>query len=591
VVVLAVACAFVLGCLPEGGRSLPPPLLVDPPSALQGAQNMVINLTAAGVDLASCTNLTPTALAFTNADGESEIEVYVLDAVQQEVLRAEIVVDQDAFDGWHTVVYTCDGNTSFSGGFEVRPKSADAELDLDPANGPAGKSDLQIQIRAGSWSDDVWIPSAPFVAGVSHVIFGDGTAVAVKEQWVVESDLMDVTVDIGYHAPLGEMEVAVVTGSQVVRGYFEVTQKIYPTIQVLPDDVERPASIDPPAQFTLTIQGNGVSFVDAAEIDAGPEEGTQVTFPLNPGITVTSVDVKHSLEVEANIMVDHVALLGPTPLRVTTGEEVAETDFTVFPAPDEPVIVLAPTTLPRGVTAALVLAQAANFTFDPPLTVEFTDSECTIEDYEVLPPLDTSKSMALTVSIDPTFSGSGTVLEVTSGSGSAAAHLVVSDELGPLLKFGGPEPIVDEIEQGHEVFVLLNIEGDTFAPAALAHVLERSGLRINLQANGRDAVRGRRNRSDSRSARDSLRRSGDRGRRAQCDRRRHGHSACEGSPDRALRHDGGLPRGSGRTSGRHVPRSERQPTDRRSHARGDHQRRARAACDRGQADRGQRHVR
>jgi len=472
-----IACSVLLGCLPDGGRSSSPPLLVDPPSALQGAQSLVVNLTAAGIELADCANITAPALTFTSPSGASEIQVYSLEAVQQEVLRAEVVVDAEATVGTYNVVYTCNSHTRFTGTFEVRQKGDDDELVLDPSEGPAGKTNLEIEITAAT---------SPFIDGVSHVIFGDGTAVAVKEQQLLGAGTMLVTVDISYHAPVGEMEVAVVTGSQVVRGTFEVTQRIYPTVQVYPDDVARPAAADPPAQATLLIQGNAVNFVDADEIDAGPEEGTQVSFPLNPGITVTSIEVNNSLEVEANIMVDHVASLGPTPLRVTTGDEVAETDFTVFPAADEPVLMLSPSTLPRGVSAALVLAQAANFTFDPPLDIEFTDTGCTVESYEVLPPVDSSKSMALMVSIDPSFTGNGTVLHVTSGSGAAAAHLAVSDDLGPLLKFD--DPVVSEIVQGTTVSVWLTIEGGTFAPTAVARVLDRSGLRINSQLSNAESL-------------------------------------------------------------------------------------------------------
>jgi hypothetical protein len=465
--VLLVAFA-ACGCLPDQGRAPPPTLYLDPPSAMQDAI-LPVNLTAAGVDFGKCVNQSPADVVFTSAGGASEITVYDLDPIADSVLHAQIVVAEDASVGTHSVGYQCDGNTLLEGVFEVRSKADDAILILEPADGQAGSISHQIVIFGDG---------ASFVDGVSHVIFGDGTAVQVKEQIVQSAEYMSVVVDITHQAPIGEMEVAVVTASQVARGEFTVTENIYPTVQVYPDSVERPGIVGPPAETALMILGNGVSFVDPETVDGGIDEATQVSFPANPGITVTELDVTpQSSQIDLVISIDHVALLGPTALRVSTGEEVAETDFTVLPAADQPVLVISPPTLSRGVTAAMVLAQATNFTFDQPLSVQFADEGCHVESYEVLLPA--MKAMALEVTIDNDFVGDGTVLEIASASGTAAAHLAISDDLGPVIV---PDPLSPTIEQGDTDIVLLKIQGGVFDDAAQAAVLMRSGLRILLQA-------------------------------------------------------------------------------------------------------------
>ena len=306
---VSVLFTVLSACGPDDGRGDPPSMYLDPPSALQGA-SVVVNISAQGVAFDQCTNLQPEAFTFTNADNKSQVTVHEATALGPDVMRVTLVVDYSANVGTHAIAYQCDKNTLLRGNLQVRERLESSTVTLDPTEAPAGTYDLVITIH----SEDTY-----FIEDMTHVIFGDGTNVAVKQLQLVDgTGELKVTVDISALSPVGEVNVAVITGSAVALGVFEITERIYPTIQVDPDQVLRPANGAVPVQATLTIEGESTTFVDPAEPDAG--EGTVVSFPDNPGITVDMCHVKSFSEIDINISVDEFALLGPTPLWKPTGK-------------------------------------------------------------------------------------------------------------------------------------------------------------------------------------------------------------------------------------------------------------------------------
>jgi hypothetical protein len=226
------------------------------------------------------------------------------------------------------------------------------------------------------------------------------------------------------------------------------------------------------------IVGSGVSF-SAAGDDTDEEPGTTVAFPDNPGLQVTAVVVNSADTLTVNILVDPLAIPGPTPLTVTTGEEVATTDFTVLLTPDTPVLTIHPSRIVRGAEASLFLVQATNFAFEEPLEAAFASAGCQVEGFEVLPSTGPPQAMAIEAAADADFPASGNVLVITSGTESVAVHVVVSDPDQAIL--ASPDPPV--FTQGSLGFTVLRFQGaGSFSPEARAEVLPRSGLRIPYQS-------------------------------------------------------------------------------------------------------------
>ncbi|MDD5305724.1 MAG: hypothetical protein PHU25_00245 [Deltaproteobacteria bacterium] len=388
---MVVALALASSCMPESDRGGPPPLEVDPSSALQGA-SLVVTLSAEGVALEECAGLAPSSLAFRNPEGISQVTVYTLDPIEGSALRAQIAVAEDAEPGEHEVSLSCDPATTLKGVLRVRERTGEPALSFDPAGGPAGAVALGIDVHA---------PGAGFVDGKSQIIFGDGTSVAIVEQIVVGREDIHVVVDVSALTPVGDLPVAVITGGEVARGTFAITDRIWPSIEVDPAEAER-GSLDTPAQASLTIDGTNMRFVEPAP-DAGADDpdATRVTFPHNPGISVTAVDVASPTRLLVNILLNHIADLGPTTLRVSTGDQFAETDFTVLPQAGTATLTLSPRSLPRGAQNTLVLAEATNFDFVEPAAVAFEKPGCQVVSSQIL----TDKAIALYVSIDPGFEG------------------------------------------------------------------------------------------------------------------------------------------------------------------------------------------
>ncbi len=450
-------------CGPDGDRGDPPAMYLDPPSALQGA-SVVVNISAQGVAFDRCTNLQSEAFTFTNADNESQVTVYQATALGPDVMRATLVVAYSARVGTHAIEYQCDKNTLLRGNLQVRERLESSTVTLEPAEAPAGTYDLVITIHA----EDTY-----FIEDVTHVIFGDGTNVAVKQlQLVGGTGELRVTVDISALSPVGEVDVAVITGSAVARGVFEITERIYPTIQVEPDQVLRPANGAVPVQASLHIEGESTTFVDPAEAEA--DEGTVVSFPDNPGVTIDMCDVNSFSEININISVDEFALLGPTPLVVETDGEVVTTDFTVLADPTDKVLLLTPSKLVRGEESALLVAKVVNSSFDSFSVAQFLDPECQVDAIAVLD----AQTMALWTSVDSDFPTGETVLQIDTAAETVAAYVVIVDGDSPFVSVPAPQSVI----QGYSGYVVLGIEGGLYSAGAHVHVLDRSGLKIENQS-------------------------------------------------------------------------------------------------------------
>jgi hypothetical protein len=453
--------ALASSCMPERDRSGPPSLEVDPSSAMQGA-SLVVTLSAEGISLDECSDLAPSSLTFRNLEGVSQVTVYTLEPFEGNALRGQIAVADDASPGEHSVSLACDSATTLEGVFSVRQRAEEPALSFDPAQGPAGSVDLGIDVHA---------PGAGFGEGASHVIFGDGTQVVIVEQVVVGREDIHVVVDISPLTPAGDMPVAVVTGDEVARGTFAVTDRIWPTIQVDPTEAER-GSPGAPTQASLTIDGTGVHFVEpAADAGADDPDATHVAFPNNHGITVTAVNVASPTRLLVNILLNDIADLGPTTLRVSTSDQIAETDFTVLPHPGTATLTLSPASLPRGAENALVLAEATNFDFTEPVTAAFQKPGCQVVSSQIL----NEKAIALYVSVDPGFDGDENVVDVTSGGQSVSSYMEVTTEGG----FRLANPVPAALSQGEMgKVVAIDALGGTLDPGATARVLARSGIRV-----------------------------------------------------------------------------------------------------------------
>jgi hypothetical protein len=467
--------ALLAVCSPQGDRDEAAELLLDPSSALQGA-SLVVQISAPGVEFDECGQLADPATAVDavifDSPEAAPIEVYVVQVLSPQLLRVEIAVDPDAEVGAHTVELACGSGPKPSGVFEVRERLDDPLLSIVPPGAAAGSTNLELELS---------VEGGEFDAENNHVIFGDGSHVAIEEQLLESATEMMVFVEIAGNAPIGTMEVAVTSGARVARGEFEIEEKIYPTIQVDPDQVVRPAGGESAVQASLSVTGSGTHFQQASgtDTDSSGGGGTIVEFPANPGVEVTAVSVESDTQLSLNIMVDEWAVLGPTPLRVTTGDEVVQTDFTVLAALASPVMTVSPESLPRGCESELLIAQAVNFAFVDPLGVEIAADGCQVDNWEVLQSSESPNAMAVEISVDPCFEGSSVVLEVTSGGEAVAAHLGIEEPEGPSLAV--PDPL--SIPQGYDGYAVLVFQSaGQFSESAEVEVLIRSGVQIVYQS-------------------------------------------------------------------------------------------------------------
>jgi hypothetical protein len=437
VAVALAACVCACGLAHE--RDMPPALVLSPGTALQGA-SLTVLLTAPGVQLSSCQDLSGASVEFRFGDDPSPIEVTTLETLDTDTLRARLVVSMEALPGDHLVVLHCDELTDLKGMFSVRERIEDAAITLDPQQVKAGSFYFQIDI----FSDDI-----AFSEESTHVVFGDGTRVTVREQAIVDEmsqmfvrvdvdPLTPPTVDADGDAVGAPMAVAVITGDLVARGVIDILPRDTPWIEVVDDYIELTGT-ELPAQTTPTITGTGIAFVEPdPEADAGAtEDVTVVTFPENPGLHVTSMNVDDldPSVMEISVLAEQGAILGPTPLTVSTGGETVSAAFTVYPpGGGEAFLTLAPAHLPRGVSARTVVARGyatVPFTEGDPGAddLHFDEGGCHVEKLERL----SESELAVDVSVDGDYEGDSCTLHVAASEQNLVARLAVVAPDAPVL--------------------------------------------------------------------------------------------------------------------------------------------------------------
>ena len=360
----AVALAALLpACDPTHERDTLPSLVISPGSALEGA-SLTVQLTAPGIPLSQCQDLSGASLEFSFGGEPAPVEATTLEALDTDTLRARLLVSIAASPGDHVVVLHCDARTDVNGIFSVRERIGDPAVTLDP---PA--------IKAGSFNSEIVITGVDiaFSEELTHVVFGDGEHITVRDQVIVDgASQMSVFVDVDPLTPStvgsdagtdtdaeeGPMEVAVITGDLVARGELTILPRDTPWILVEPDYIELTGT-ETPAQTTHYITGTSIAFVQpTSEADAGSsEETTSVAFPENPGLHVTSivVDGADPSLMTITVLAEQSALLGPTPLTVTTGGETVSAAFDVYPPGDGAAfLTLSPAHIPRGARSTVV---------------------------------------------------------------------------------------------------------------------------------------------------------------------------------------------------------------------------------------------
>jgi hypothetical protein len=423
-------CAIALGvfataCLQNSERDGLPSLVLSPSTALQGAA-VTVTLVAPDVPLSECVGATPASLVFTHGGEASPIQVTTLEVLDDDSVRARLVIGMDAVVGDHLVDFRCDDATLLSGRFTVRQRLEDGAISLSPSSAKQGTFYLRIDIT----SDDV-----AFDAEDSHVVFGDGTYVSVSDTIAADgTSAMSVYVDIPPLTPVGPMDVAVVTGALEARGTFEILPRDTPWIEVDPDYIFLTGT-SLLAQRKLTIKGNSVAFADpSAGADGGVGDGgagTLVEFPENPGLAVTAVTVD---EMDPSIMEVDIAAaqgtaLGTTPLSVTTGGETVSAAFTVYPAQTgDAFMSISPARIERGVHAAVIDARVFGA---PPLTepevaaadVHFEEEGCDVERAELL----SDRELSIAVSADEKYALGACTIHVAYAGEDLVGKIAVVD--------------------------------------------------------------------------------------------------------------------------------------------------------------------
>jgi hypothetical protein len=458
------------GCLLDNDRDDIPALVFYPESARQG-ELISVRMSAEGMSFDQCDALTPESLVFTGPLDNGKVTVHGIDIVTNEVLRGYVYIDDEAAIGAYQPSLRCNALTTLTGEFNVlRRGDVGLALEIVPGSAPAGAINQRLVLR---------VDSPIFDEDTSYVVFGDGSTITIDKQRFISEKEIELNVDISPTAfnkvSDKELIVSVATGSKLVYGKFQVTERIDPTIWVQPSEVERPGTGT--LQYSLTIEGVGVGFL-APQPDAGTDDESASTcsFPENPGIIVTAVDVIDEKTISANIKVNEGAEIGSTPLLVTTGEHEAWTNFTIKLVPGQPYIkIIDPWKLPSDGNPHPKFAEAVNFAFQNVQRVECLETGCAVKQFVVSPA--PFKRMTLTLSVDADFEGESATLQVETLDHTVQAMLNVVEAQDPALV---PNPKV--ITQGSKsTGVQLKLNGTSFVPEATANVLSRSGIKIRVQ--------------------------------------------------------------------------------------------------------------
>jgi MYXO-CTERM domain-containing protein len=165
---------------------------------------------------------------------------------------------------------------------------------IEPAAATAGTSGVEVVVTASPLSDEATLS------------LGEGVTVSVTG---VEGDRLTATIDLDLLATPGPRDVTVTNPSSdpgVLAGGFEILALPAPTLMSV-----TPNELEPGAELTLTVSGNG--FLEGAQADLGG------------GITIDHADVVDATRMLLTISVSNDAAPGSRPLTVSNPGSAAAT--------------------------------------------------------------------------------------------------------------------------------------------------------------------------------------------------------------------------------------------------------------------------
>ncbi len=479
----ALFCLWTLGCLSGGDRQGPPRLIVSPGSAYEG-DRLSLTLSAEGVNLKECAN-TLDSLQFSNESGPAAITVHSIDAIVNvnDSVRAYIEIKMGAA-GDYDVSFRCNSATTLAGELHVKLIRSEVALTLSPTSAAANSYNQMITLS----TEDPFFEEGADI----YVMFGSGEHVTVSEWRRVDNRQMELLISVAASASKGTIPVTAVKGEAVARGTFDIADRIESFISVSPGEVYRQGADDlVPKVHDLTIRGEGIDFIEA-DSDAGvsEEEATQVSFPEEPSIRVSSIDVIEmpgettnadgdpvttmEKQLAVKIVVDKLAQLRATPLQVKTGESSAWTTLSVRLPPDTPYLKIEnEKPIPRNGKSTPVYARAVNFDFEDVQAVTCIEPGCDVVSYALSG--EPSKKMLIEMVVDSDFEPPFATLQV----------VTVYHEVQERIMIGDPDPVSlagdrEFLTQGDvRTAVRFTLTGDgKFDVGATITVLPRSGLKI-----------------------------------------------------------------------------------------------------------------
>lgn len=485
-------CLWTLGCLSGADRQGPPRLIVSPGAAYEG-DRLSLTLSAEGVNLKKCAN-TVDSLRFSNGKEPAAITVHSIDAIANvnDSVRVFIEIEMGAAgenDGQdYDVSFRCNSATTFTGRFHVKRIPSEVLLTLSPTSAAANSYNQTITLST----------EEPFFeAGADiYVMFGSGEYVTVSQWKRVNDREMELIISVDASAPKGTVPVAVVKGEKVARGAFDIEDRIKSFIFVSPGEVYRQGADDlVPRVHDITIRGEGIDFVEAdPDNGVGEDEATAVTFPEEPSIRVSNLEVIEvpgettnedgdpvvtlEKQLAVKIVVDQLAQLRATPLQVTTGDVSAWTTLSVRLPPDTPYLKIEnQKPVPRNGKRTHVYVRAVNFEFDEVQSVTCVeDPGCDVVSYSLSgePP----RKMLIEMVVDVNYELPFATLQVVTAEHQVQERIMIGDQ----------DPIdltadVDFLIQGDpRQWVLFTLTGGgKFDSGSTVSVLPRSGLKITYE--------------------------------------------------------------------------------------------------------------
>ena len=464
------------GCLSGGDRAVPPDLVMTPPSALPG-DDLAVTVIAPGIDLSYCSDAEE-SLIFTDPEGGHSISVYRIDRLllDSSSFRAYLLINAEARVGIHKVQYLCNDVTTLTGEFRVERPPVDVTLTVSPSALAAGSYGRTLVI-----STDV-----AFFTDNTAFYFEYPDMVTVSRKRRNNSNNMELQVDIQPLTPLGEMRVQAVENGKVAEGVLTVTDRVKSSLQVEPDEaIRQAAGQNAPPRYRIHVRAEGINLVGESE-DA--EAATTLDFPENPGITVVnempddirvveSADGKK--ELQADILVDSLAFIGSTPLRITTGNQEAWADFTVLLPAGTPLLkVTSPSAVPRNGAPTKVFLEAVNFDFAEVEEIRCREEGCAVTNVAIEPEAPRDR-MSLDLTVKPSVTARTVAVQVKKADFTAEALLEVKDSDSMVITLDSDGPIV--AESGNIQWLEMTFSEDVPIDAVV-QVLARSGIRVDSRS-------------------------------------------------------------------------------------------------------------